>query len=972
MVPRGTLTCYSSPEATSMAERQPTDDLIIEGARQNNLKNIDLRLPHNALTVVTGISGSGKSSLAFDTLFAEGQWRYVESLSPYTRMFLSRVSRPTVDRLLNIRPAIALEQKNPVRTSRSTVGTASEIADYLRLLYAKIGRATCPDCQLEAKAHHPITAADELLKDYPQERAMIMFPVARPKAGQISDFAASLLKRGYLRLQYGDQLLNLNADRLPKRFSKIPLRVVVDRLVLQPDDRSRLVDSLETAFQEGQGEAYVEVVGIRALAYSTTLRCPQCARTFDPVRPVLFSFNHALGACPECKGFGNILHYDENLIVPDPMKALKDGAIEPWTKPSNQWWEKQLLRGLKQRKVDIEKPYAHLSDRERTMIWEGEGRMDGINEFFRYLEGKRYKLHVRVFLSRYRSPRPCPTCKGSRLQPNALLVKVNGYHIHEVSQWTVEAVRAWLRALKLSNQETQLAQDLLRILDNKLSFLLRVGLNYLALNRESRTLSGGEAQRIALAHQLGSKLVGTLYVLDEPTIGLHARDTDALATLLKELATHGNTVVTVEHDQQVIERADYVVELGPGSGEKGGEIVCSAPYAQFVKDQRAVTAKYLRGEDSIPLSQSRRSGNGKALTIRGAREHNLKNLTVRFPIGMLICVTGVSGSGKSTLVTDTLYPAAARALRAELPPLPEFTAIAGLEQFRTVRLIDQEPIGRTPRSNPITYMKGWQAIRQLYAQSPEAKHRGLTPAHFSFNTGAGRCARCQGQGHEKLEMYFFEDLYVTCEDCDGRRFKPEVLEVRVRGYSIHDVLNMTVQDTLLEFGELAPTLQPPLQLLDSLGLGYLRLGQPATSLSGGESQRLKIAAELANLPTHQRSGEYPLGVLYILDEPTTGLHLEDIKKLLLVLNRLVDAGNTVVVVEHHLDIIKSADWIIDLGPEGGEEGGYLVAQGRPEEIAEVENSYTGQFLRTTLIRKPASPHHVSNSTRVKAKAGVKR
>ncbi len=939
-----------------MTDTPHADDLIIEGARQNNLQNLDLCIPHNALTVVTGISGSGKSSLAFDTLFAEGQWRYVESLSPYTRMFLARVSRPTVDRLTNIRPAIALEQKNPVRTARSTVGTASEIADYLRLLFAKIGRATCPDCHLEARAYHPASVADELLNDFPQGRALVMFPIDHPQASQISDFAESLLKRGYLRVQYGDQLLHLNADSLPKRFKKIPLRVVVDRLVLRPDDRPRLLDSLETAFQEGHGMAHIEVVGTKTFTFSTALRCPQCGRTFDPVRPVLFSFNHALGACPECKGFGNILHYDENLIIPDPMKSLANGAIEPWTKPSNQWWEKQLLKGLKRHKVDTEKPYAHLSNHERQMVWEGEGRMEGIKEFFEYLEGKRYKLHVRVFLSRYRSPRSCKACEGSRLQPNALLVKIKEQHIHEVSQWTVEAVKAWLLSLKLSKQDAEIAQDLLKVLDNKLSFLLRVGLNYLSLNRESRTLSGGEAQRIALANQLGSKLVGTMYVLDEPTIGLHPRDTATLASLLKELAKQGNTVVTVEHDHHVVQQADHVVELGPGSGEKGGEVVCSAPFPQFVKDQRAITARYLRGEESIPLPKRRRSGNGKSLMIAGARQHNLKNLNIRFPLGMFICITGVSGSGKSTLVTDTLYPAAAQTLRAELPALGRFETLTGLEHFRTVRLIDQEPIGKTPRSNPITYIKAFQAIRQLFAQSPESKHGGLTAAHFSFNTGVGRCPRCQGQGHEKLEMYFFEDLFVTCEDCEGRRFKPEVLAVRVLGYSIHNVLDMTVLEALSAFGELAPSLKPPLQLLDSLGLGYLRLGQPATSLSGGESQRLKIAAELANLPTRHRGGGTSQGVLYILDEPTTGLHLEDIKKLLLVLNRLVDAGNTVVVVEHHLDVIKCADWIIDLGPEGGEQGGHLVAEGRPEDIAEVKSSYTGQFLRTSLKSKRRFAH----------------
>ena len=928
-----------------------TGDLIIEGARQNNLKNINLRIPHNALTIITGVSGSGKSSLAFDTLFAEGQWRYIESLSSYTRMFLERVSRPDVDRLINIRPAIALEQKNPVRTARSTVGTASEIADYLRLLFAKVGRLTCPDCQVEAEAHQPATIADTLLQHYSQGRAYILFPIDRPNPKQINDFIAGLRRQGFVRLQSGDQLLNLNTDAIPKTFQKKKLHVVVDRLEFREDNRPRLVESLETAFREGHGFARVQVVGQKALDYSAILRCQECGRTFDPVRPVLFSFNHALGACPECKGFGNILRYDEELIIPDRTKSLAAGAIEPWTKPSNKWWQDQLLKGMKRRNIDVNKSYSNLSEEEQKMVWQGDRRMDGIQDFFEYLEGKRYKLHVRVFISRYRSPLPCPQCEGSRLRPNALMVKIQGYNIHEVSQWPVQNVKTWLNSLTLSHFDATVAQDVIGVLEAKLSFLLHVGLEYLTLDREMRTLSGGEAQRIGLANQLGSKLVGTLYVLDEPTIGLHPRDTAALATLLKELAIQGNTVVTVEHDHYVIQRADHVVEMGPASGEKGGEVVCSAPYSTFLKDRRAITARYLRGEETIPIPHQRRPGNGKTLTISGAQEHNLKDLTVRFPLGKLICVTGVSGSGKSTLVENTLYAAAARAFLVASPPLGQFETISGLEHLQTVRLINQEPIGKTPRSNPITYMKAFQAIRQLFAQTPEAKLGGLTPAHFSFNTGVGRCPRCQGQGHEKLEMYFFEDLYVTCEECEGRRFKSEVLSVRVRGHSIHDVLNMTVQNALAVFDELSPALHQPLQLLDSLGLGYLRLGQPATSLSGGESQRLKIASELASLPTKRRGTNQPQGALYILDEPTTGLHLEDIKKLLLVLNRLVVAGNTVVVVEHHLDVIKCSDWIIDLGPGGGERGGHIVAEGRPEEVADVDSSHTGQYLRTMMDTK---------------------
>ncbi len=935
-----------------MTIKQSQRDLIVEGARQNNLKNISLQIPHNALTVITGVSGSGKSSLAFDTLFAEGQWRYIESLSSYTRMFLERVSRPDVDRLINIRPAIALEQKNPVRTSRSTVGTASEISDYLRLLFAKIGHLFCPDCQIQAEVHHPASVADSLLHQFPDERVVILFPIDTPKPIQIQDCLSSLLKRGFVRLLANDQLINLNTDPLPKKFTKPIIHVVVDRLVIRKDTRARLVESLETAFQEGHGFANCRVKDNTFLSYSTSLRCPQCQRTFDTIRPVHFSFNHVLGACPECKGFGNTLRYDENLIIPDPSKSLKDGAIEPWTKPSNHWWQDELLKGFKKRKLSITTPYEQLTQEEKRIVWEGDRKMEGIHQFFEYLEGKRYKMHVRVFLSRYRSPSRCVTCQGSRLRPHALMVQIDGQNIHTVSQWPVHQVHAWLQALTLSSFQRKVAHDLLLALGAKLSFLLQVGLDYLTLNREMRTLSGGEAQRISLATQLGSKLVGTLYVLDEPTIGLHPRDTLALANLLKELAKNGNTVVTVEHDHHVIQQADHVVEMGPASGEQGGEVICSAPYSLFIKDPRSVTARYLREEASIVLPPQRRRRNGKALTISGAREHNLQNLTVGVPVGLFTCVTGVSGSGKSTFIENILYAAAARAFKVAAPPVGQFDQISGLEHVQTVRLINQDPIGKTPRSNPITYMKAFQVIRQLFAETSDARTRGLTPAHFSFNTGAGRCTRCEGQGHEKLEMYFFEDLYVTCEDCEGRRFKPEVLAIHLQGYSIHDVLMMTVEQALVVFGDASPTLVQPLTLLHSLGLGYLRLGQPATSLSGGESQRLKIATELANLPKSKRGAEPTKGILYILDEPTTGLHIEDIKKLLYVLNRLVDAGHTVVVVEHHLDVMKCADWIIDLGPGGGEHGGRIVIEGPPEEIVKCAHSYTGQFLQPLLEPQP--------------------
>lgn len=931
-----------------MADKKKRRDLIIEGARQNNLKNISLRIPHNALTVITGVSGSGKSSLAFDTIFAEGQWRYIESLSSYTRMFLERVTRPDVDRLINIRPAIALEQKNPVRTSRSTVGTASEISDYLRLLFAKIGQLTCPDCHIKAEAHQPESVAQKLLEVFPQSRAFILFPIEAPKPKQMPDFISSLLKQGYVRILDHDQPLNLNTDPVPKIFTQPIVQVIVDRLVLREDNRSRLVESLESAFQEGHGFAQVQVVDQKISTFCTALRCPQCHRTFDTVRPVHFSFNHALGACPECKGFGNILRYDENLIIPDPSKSLNDGAVDPWTKPSNRWWQDEMLKGFKKRKLAVTTPYEKLSREEKRIIWEGDRKLEGIHQFFEYLEGKRYKMHVRVFLSRYRSPSRCPTCQGSRLRPHGLMVHIHKQNIHDVSEWPIQQVHSWLRTLTLSDSEREIANDILQTLEAKLTFLLHVGLDYLTINREMRTLSGGEAQRISLATQLGAKLVGTLYVLDEPTIGLHPRDTAALASLLKALARNGNTVVTVEHDHQVIEQADHIIEIGPASGEKGGEVICSASYPTFIKNPHAITARYLRGDESISVPPHRRPGNGKSLTITGAREHNLKNLTLHIPLGTLTSVTGVSGSGKSTLVENILYAAAARAFKVASPPLGTFDEITGLEHLHTVRLINQEPIGKTPRSNPVTYMKVFQIIRQLFSQNAEARARGLTPAHFSFNTGAGRCSRCEGQGHEKLEMYFFEDLYVTCEDCEGRRFKPEVLAIRVQGRSIHDVLTMTVEQALTTFGEFAPALVPPLALLDSLGLGYLRLGQPATSLSGGESQRLKIAAELARLPTAKRGSTQSNETLYILDEPTTGLHIDDIKKLLRVLNRLVEEGNTVVVVEHHLDIMKCSDWIIDLGPGGGEHGGKIIAEGQPETVANNVESHTGRFLQTVL------------------------
>ena len=915
------------------------NELIVEGARQNNLKNISLRIPHNRVTAITGVSGSGKSSLAFDTLFAEGQWRYVESLSTYARMFLDKVNRPDVDRLVNVRPAIAIEQKNPVRTARSTVGTATELADLLRLLFAKVGKPVCPDCRQEARGYHPGSVAEEALARFPDARAMILFPVQDLGPGHDRSLLDSLLKRGFTRVKCGDDVLDLQEQLALPADRPSGLQVILDRLVLRQDNRHRLIEAIEIAFQEAGGVCQIDVIGHGLSTYSTHFRCQKCGRTFEPLRPLLFSFNHPLGACAECKGFGNILQYDPDLVIPDRTKSLAGGAIDPWSKPGSDWWQKQLLLAMKKRGVDITTPFQSLPAELQQVIWEGGEDFDGIREFFEYLETKRYKLHVRVLLSRYRSPVTCPACDGTRLKPAARFVKVGGLDIAELSEFTIEAAAAWFDRLALSAFDAEVAKDILRQLRAKLDFLLRVGLGYLTQARQTKTLSGGEAQRIALANQLGSRLVGTLYVLDEPTIGLHARDTATLAGILRDLADHGNTVVVVEHDPLMIQAADYVVELGPASGEQGGQIVCAAPREQFLTDRRSITARYLRGEDTIPIPKARRPGNGRVLSIAGAAEHNLKNLLVRIPLRMLVCITGVSGSGKSTLVEETLYRAAARAFRVESLPMGKFRAIKGLEHLKGVRLIDQQPIGRTPRSNPITYLKAFDEIRTLFAMEREALRQGLTPGHFSFNAPGGRCERCEGNGYEKLEMYFFEDIYATCEECNGRRFKPIVLGIRYRGKTIHDVLNMTVTEALGFFSG-SQKLTEKLHLLSSIGLGYLRLGQSATTLSGGEAQRLKIAAELKD-PSAQN-------LLYIMDEPTTGLHLDDIKKLLTVLHKLVDAGNTLVVVEHNLDVIKTADWVIDLGPEGGAAGGEIVAEGRPEQVAKVERSHTGRFLAKVL------------------------
>jgi len=912
--------------------------LRIHGARQNNLKNVSLEIPHDRLTVVTGVSGSGKSSLAFDTLFAEGQWRYIESLSTYARMFLDRVDRPDVDRIEQIRPAVALEQKNPVRTARSTVGTATEVYDYLRLLYAKIGRVHCPACGAAAASNSPETIVGSLLSEHPGARALIMFGLAVPAGLPPVELWTSLNRRGFARVRVNGVIHDLAAPPPANLAEHRTISVVLDRVVLESAHRTRIAESVEAALREGGGQVAVEVLGGPTRVFAEDFRCSGCGAALERPQPLLFSFNHPLGACPECKGFGNILRYDEARVVPDRSKSLAEGAVEPWTHPSGKWYQRELMKAARRHKLDTGTPWERLPGAARALVYEGDASFAGIKGFFEEVESYRYKLHVRVFLSRYRSQSPCPTCHGARLKPAALAVRVGGLTIAEFSALTVDAAARLLADLTLTAWEAVVAREILRQLNAKLGFLLRVGLGYLTLSRQTRTLSGGEAQRINLANQLGSQLVGTLYVLDEPSIGLHPRDTMRLVELCRELARAGNTVVVVEHDREFIAAADHVVELGPGSGERGGEIVFSGPQAEFQKATRSLTARYVTGRESIPVPSVRRTGR-RHLVLVGAREHNLKGVTVRIPLQTLTVVSGVSGSGKSTLVHDTLYRAVARAFKTEFTPPGVYDALTGLEYLKGVRLIDQEPIGRTPRSNPVTYVKAFDEIRKLYAAQPRSRALGLDTGAFSFNVPGGRCESCQGDGFQKLEMYFFEDVYVTCQECEGRRYRPDVLTVRYRGRAISDVLHTTVDDAV-EFFAAQAGLARRLRVLQDVGLGYLRLGQPATTLSGGEAQRLKIAAELGARAASD--------MLYIMDEPTTGLHLDDVKKLLGVLNRLVDAGNTILVVEHHLDVIKSADYVIDLGPEGGDEGGETVAEGTPEAVAQTPGSYTGKFLAEVL------------------------
>ncbi len=919
-----------------MAERY----IEIIGARTHNLKNINLRLPRNRLIVITGVSGSGKSSLAFDTLYAEGQRRYVESLSSYARQFLERMDRPDVDEIRGISPAVAIEQKNPTRSSRSTVGTATEVHDYLRLLFARVGRTFCPDCGVEVKKEQ-VSDVLETLRSLPAgTRVILSYPLEIE--GDPEATIAALRESGFFRLLRSDGSM-VTLDEIEP--AELPgMEVVVDRLIVHPGEEARWADSVRLAYREGKGVVVLTIHGERRLRFSQRFECSRCGRSFIEPEPRLFSFNNPFGACPVCKGFGDIIEIDLDLVVPDKTRSIRQGAIEPWNTPTHSHLWRWLVRNGPKHGVDVDKPFGELSEEELEFVLNGNGEFPGIYGFFEWLETKKYKIGVRVFLSRYRGYVRCHACGGTRLRPEALYVRVNGATIADVSAMTISEARRFFDELRLSEFEEEIAASILRELRNRLGYLEDVGLGYLTLDRRTATLSGGEFQRINLASALGSQLVGSLYVLDEPSIGLHPRDTHRLVQILLKLRDIGNTVVVVEHDRDTMEMADHIVDLGPGAGEDGGRVVFQGTYEELRRDGRSLTGSYLRGNRQIPIPDSRRRPTGKSLVVLGAAEHNLKNIDVEIPLGLFVVVTGVSGSGKSSLVYDVLYTGLKRKLRSWKGRVGRHRDILGAEHLDDVVLVDQSPIGKTPRSNPATYVKAFDGIRQAFAQTRAARVRGLTPGHFSFNVPGGRCETCQGAGVVKMEMQFLADLYLECETCGGKRYRNEILEIRYRGKNISEVLEMTV-DEAYEFFRAHPAVVQRLQLLRDVGLGYIRLGQPATTLSGGEAQRVKLAAHMASKP-----GKH---ILYLFDEPTTGLHFEDIRKLLECFERLIRSGNSVLVIEHNLDVIKCADWVIDLGPEGGEAGGYVVATGPPEQIAASSASYTGQYLRRILPSRAA-------------------
>ena len=935
------------------------DFITVRGARQHNLKGIDLQIPRRTLTVITGPSGSGKSSLAFDTIYAEGQRRYVESLSAYARQFLERMEKPDVDLVEGLSPAVAIEQKNPTKTSRSTVGTATEIYDYLRLLWARIGRSHCKVCDRELKPDTVQSVTDAVLALPRDTRFSVAFPMRLSAAVTHQVVVENLRAQGFVRVHADGSTYHLEdlvggATDLTR--AKL-LLVIVDRLTADGATRGRLADAVSSAFREGDGDCAILFDSPRPTSHSPLpthiwrfterFECPNDGTRAPSPTPQLFSFNSPRGACGECNGFGAILEYDEALIVPNAERSLRDGAIDPWTMPRYENKRRALAEFAKRERIPMDVPWTRLSSSARERLMHARARgYKGIFPFLKDLEEKRYKQYIRVFLRRYQSAKVCPTCGGSKLQPDALQVRIAGAHIAQVAELPVDQLIDWLETVQLTEFERGVAGHLLEEALDRVQFLCDVGLNYLSLNRATRTLSGGEAQRIGLANSLGAQLVDTLYVLDEPSIGLHPRDMSRLLRLLQRLRDSGNTVLVVEHDPEAIRAADHMIELGPGAGERGGRVVFAGPIANAADSP--LTGQYLSGARSIPLPNTRRKLGPRWLTLTGAREHNLKGIDIKIPLSTVTAITGVSGSGKSTLVYDVLLRALETHLHGEHSAkqhlgerVGAFDEISGFEAFDDVVCIDQSPIGKSPRSNPVTYVKAFDELRRVFADAPLARQRRYTPGTFSFNVAGGRCDKCEGAGYLEIEMVFMADVFVPCDECGGKRFRQDVLEVTVAGRTIHQVLELTVDEAIRAFPR-EEKLGQALWQLQQVGLGYLRLGQPATTLSGGEAQRLKIARELAT--AGRKSGRK----LYLMDEPTTGLHLEDIRKLADVFDRLVDAGHTLVLIEHNLDVIKLADYVIDLGPEAGDRGGRIVAEGRPEEVAAVEQSHTGRWLQTVL------------------------
>ncbi len=950
----------------------PEEAIQVTGARVNNLKNISFSVPINQITVVTGVSGSGKSSLAFDTIYAEGQRRYVESLSAYARQFLERMDKPDVDEVRGIAPAIAIRQKNSTRNPRSTVGTQTEIYDYLRLLFARVGQTFCRVCGREVYKDSPESVADEVLSTLTEgTRFYVLFPASAglivPNSDErersrhsgkkknsglktrqsLNAHLMSLMQRGFTRLFFKGKTIELGSPDDYTRNDFENVFVLVDRLTARPDVRQRLVDSLEICFQEGHGSAIIETTEVepRQLRFSDKFECKDDGTVYATPEPRLFSFNNPYGACPTCQGFGNTIGLDLDLVIPNPGLSLKEGAIEPWTKPQHEWAMTELKQFCRSEKIPINVPFNQLLRADQQAIIEGRGEWSGVRGFFEWLETKKYKLHVRVFLSKYRGYTLCPDCNGGRLRQEARDVRVGERTLPEICSLSIRDAASFFDSLELSQEQAAVSDRILFEVRRRLRFLVEVGLDYLTLDRLASTLSGGEAQRIQLATNLGSSLVGALYVLDEPSIGLHPRDNERLIGLLQNLRDIGNTVLVVEHDAEMIRAADHILDIGPAAGELGGRVVYEGDLEGLLRDEGSLTARYLRGEAEIKEPKQRRSSAKHKITITGASEHNLKSITVEIPLDISVCVTGVSGSGKSTLIHDCIYAGLKKQRGEWQGPVGAFQKLEGGHFIDDVILVDQSPIGRTPRSNPVTYIKVYDAIREVFANTREAQSRGLDPSHFSFNLPGGRCEVCQGDGTVTVEMQFLADVELVCEECKGTRFKQQILDVRYRGKNVHEVLSLTIREAIGFFREV-PKVTNRLRMLDDVGLGYLRLGQSATTLSGGEAQRIKLAAHLL-----KRTGAK---TLYIFDEPTTGLHFDDINKLLGAFRQLIEAGGSLLVIEHNLDVIKTADHIIDLGAEGGDAGGYVVGTGTPEELMKLPNSYTGRFLREYLAKSNGS------------------